>query len=93
MPDAYSGHPIYSVIQGIQLKRLSGRTRSDRPYSLHRCDASLPEHEALPSSNKMCLQTEAVIFICSGECLTDLSDRVLPDCSSSCIPCNIEYIG
>ena len=29
--DAYSVHPIYSILQGIQLKLQSGRTRSDRP--------------------------------------------------------------
>ena len=34
---------------------------------VHCMDASLPEHEALPSSHKICLQIEAVIFICSGE--------------------------
>ena len=35
LPDSYSGHPIYSVLQGIQLELLLGRTRSDRPCSLH----------------------------------------------------------
>ena len=61
-----SGHPIFfSLIQGTQLKLLLGRTRSDRPCSL--TDASMPEHEALPSSHKMCLQIEAVISFCSGE--------------------------
>ena len=34
---------------------------------VHCIDASLTGHEALPSSHKMCLQIEAVIFICSGE--------------------------
>ena len=29
--DAYSVHPTYSVLQGIQLELQSGRTRSDRP--------------------------------------------------------------
>ena len=37
---------------------------------VHCINASMPEHEALPSSHKMCLQIEAVIFICSGENLT-----------------------
>ena len=27
--DVYSGHPIYSLLQGIQLELQSGRTRSD----------------------------------------------------------------
>ena len=34
MPDAYSGQSIYSVLQGIQLELQSGRTRSDRPFSV-----------------------------------------------------------
>ena len=29
VPDAYSGQPIYSILQGIQLELLLGRTRSD----------------------------------------------------------------
>ena len=65
VPDAYSDHPKYSILQGIQLELLLGRTRYDR--HVHCIDASMPEHEALPSSHKMCLQIEAVIFICSGE--------------------------
>ena len=28
--DIYSVHPIYSILQGIQLELQSGRTRSDR---------------------------------------------------------------
>ena len=63
VPDAYSGHPIYSILQGKQLEWLLGRTRSDRP-------CSIPQHTALPSSHKMQLQIEAVVFICSGEDLT-----------------------
>ena len=59
---------IFYIKQGIQLKLLLGRARSDRPWSLHH--ASMPEHEALPSSYKMCVQIEAVIVICSGEDLT-----------------------
>ena len=35
VPDALSGHPMYSILQGIQFKLLSGRTRSDRTCSLH----------------------------------------------------------
>ena len=34
VPDAYSGRPIYSILQGIQLELQSGRTRSDRPSSV-----------------------------------------------------------
>ena len=37
VPDAYLGQPIYSILQGIQLELLLGRTRSDRPCLLHRC--------------------------------------------------------
>ena len=37
VPDAYLGHLIYSILQGIQLKLLLGRTQSDRACSLHRC--------------------------------------------------------
>ena len=37
---------------------------------VHFIDASLPEHDALPLSHQMCMQIEAVIFICSGEDLT-----------------------
>ena len=58
------GHPIHSILQGIQLRLLSVRTQSDRPCSLHH--ASIPEHETLRSSHKMCLQIVAVTFICSG---------------------------
>ena len=43
---------------------------------VHCIDASMPEHEALPS-HKMCLQIEAIIFIYSGEDLT-LSIRLCP---------------
>ena len=34
VPDAYSGRPIYAILQGIQLELRSGRTRSDRPSSV-----------------------------------------------------------
>ena len=37
VPEADSGHPIYYVIQGIQLKLPLGRTQSIRPCSLHLC--------------------------------------------------------
>ena len=37
VPDAYSGQPIYPILQGIQLQLLLGRTRSDRPCLLHQC--------------------------------------------------------
>ena len=59
--------PLPSILQGIQLKQLSGRTQSDRPCSLTQHHASTPEHEALPLSNKMCLQIVAVTFICSDK--------------------------
>ena len=41
MPVAWFGHPIFSILQGIQLELQSGRTRSDRPCLLHH--ASMPK--------------------------------------------------
>ena len=64
VPDAYSGHPIDTCITNCY------QLGHDLIDHVHCIDASLPEHEALPSSHKMCLQIEAVIFICTGEDLT-----------------------
>ena len=61
MPDGLLGHPICSIIEGIQLE--TGHDLKDH-FLLHH--ASMPEHEALHSSLKICLNTVAVTFICSG---------------------------
>ena len=44
VPGAYSGHPIYSVLQGIQLELQSGRTRFDKPSSVFVRAASICKH-------------------------------------------------
>ena len=58
VPDAYSGYPMYCILQGIQLE--VGHDLTDHVYCIN---ISMPEHEAVPLSHKMCLQIEAVAFI------------------------------
>ena len=58
MPDVYSGYPMYSILQCIQLE--VGHNLIDHVYGIN---TSMPEHEAVPLSHKTCLQIEAVTFI------------------------------
>ena len=87
VPDAYSGYPMYCILQGIQLK--VGHDLIDHVSCVN---TSMPEHEAVPLSHKACVRIGAVTLFDLAKTEHDLSNRVLPYCSSSCIPCNVEYI-
>ena len=58
VPDAYSGNPMYCILQGIQVE--VGHDLIDRVYCTN---TSMPGHEAVPLSHKTCLQIEAATFI------------------------------
>ena len=91
MTDAFLG-PIYSILQGMQLALQSGRTRSDRPCSLHH--ASMLEEIKVTATICKLILCDKQSASCSGidGCSEHgLSDRVLPDSSLSCIPCIIVY--
>ena len=60
--DLYSGYPMYSILQGIQLE--VGQDLIDHVYCIN---TSMPEHEAVPLSRKICLQIVAVTFIQFGK--------------------------
>ena len=47
VPDAYSGNPMYCILQGIQLE--VGHDLIDLVYCIN---TSMPEHEAVPLSHK-----------------------------------------
>ena len=57
VPDAYSGHPMYCILQGIHVE--VGHDLKDHVYYTN---TFMPEHVAVPLSYKTCLQIEAVTF-------------------------------
>ena len=69
MPDAYSGYPMYCILQGIQLE--VGHDLIDHVYCIN---TSMPEHEAVPLSHKTCSQIEAVTFYLIWQCNVQCMD-------------------
>ena len=55
--DAYSVHPTYSILQGIQLELQSGRTRSDRRQK--RITASIYKHILCDDRSAACSRIDA----------------------------------
>ena len=58
VPDAYSGYPMYCILQGIQLE--VGHDLIDHDFCIN---TSMREQEVVPLSHKTRLQIEPVTFI------------------------------
>ena len=63
MQDTYSVHPIYTILQGIQLELQSGRTRSDRQRKMfaraNKITASICKHILFDDGSASCSGIDA----------------------------------